>query len=56
MKKKLKKPSDPDYEVVKLPEDIVAFGITLFIRKDKQAFKIDFSDGQSFIFVSPLIK
>ena len=35
----------PDYERIDMP-DIVTFGTSLFIRKDKRALKIVFPAGQ----------
>jgi len=48
--KKKKKPRWPDYDVVKLPEEIVTFGTTLFMRKDNQALRIVFPTGQTITF------
>lgn len=48
MKKKLKT-RWPDYERVDL-KDIVTFGTTIFMRKDKKAIRIIFPAGQSIIF------
>jgi len=39
----------PDYEVVKM-EDVVTFGTTLFIRKDRRALKVVFPAGQTVTF------
>ena len=48
--KKKKEPRWPDYEVVKMPEGIVTFGTTLFMRKDKKALRVLFPAGQSVTF------
>ena len=52
MKKNQKKnPRFPDYERVKLEmEDIITFGTSVFIRKDKKALKIVFPTGSILTF------
>jgi len=49
MKKEKKTSRRPDYEVVKM-KDVITFGTTLFMRKDKRALKIVFPAGQSVTF------
>lgn len=49
MKKKQPRPGFEDYELVKMP-DIVTFGTSLFMRKDKRALKIVFPAGQMVTF------
>lgn len=46
-KKKFKR--FPDYDVVVM-KDVITFGTTLFIRKDKKALKIVFPAGQTVTF------
>lgn len=47
--KKQKKSRWPDYEVVDMP-NVVTFGTTLFMRKDKKALRIVFPAGQMVTF------
>ena len=47
--KRKKKSRWPDYERIEMP-DIVTFGTTLFMRKDKQAIRIIFPTGQMVTF------
>lgn len=47
--KKKKTPRWPDYERVQM-DDVVTFGTTVFIRKDKRAIKIVFPAGQTMTF------
>lgn len=44
-KKKQPRPGFEDYELVEMP-DVVTFGTSLFMRKDKRALKIVFPAGQ----------
>lgn len=44
-KKKISRKGFEDYELVNMP-DVVTFGTSLFIRKDKKALKIVFPAGQ----------
>lgn len=44
-KKKIARKGFEDYELVEMP-DVVTFGTSLFIRKDKMALKIVFPAGQ----------
>ena len=44
-KKKQPRPGFEDYEIVDMP-DVVTFGTSLFMRKDKKALKIVFPAGQ----------
>lgn len=49
MKKEKKKPRFPDYERVDTDE-VITFGTSVFIRKDKQALIIVFPAGQKLHF------
>jgi hypothetical protein len=48
-KKKQPRPGFENYELVKMP-DVVTFGTSLFMRKDKRALKIVFPAGQMVAF------
>lgn len=48
-KKKTPRPVFEDYELVEMP-DVVTFGTSLFVRKDKRALKIVFPAGQMVTF------
>ena len=50
MKDNAKKERYPDYERVKMDE-VITFGTSVYIRKDKQAIKIVFPAGQSLDFM-----
>ena len=49
-RKKQPKPGFEDYDLVDMP-DVVTFGTSLFMRKDKKALKIVFPAGQMVTFV-----
>ena len=48
-KKKIPRPGFEDYERVEMDE-VITFGTTLFMRKDKRALKIVFPAGQMVTF------
>lgn len=48
-KKKKPRPGFENYELVEMP-DVVTFGTSLFMRKDKKALKIVFPAGQMVTF------
>ncbi len=48
-KKKTPRPGFENYERVKM-DDVITFGTTLFMRKDKKALKIVFPAGQMVTF------
>jgi hypothetical protein len=50
MRKKLAKPGFEDYEIVKLPKDVVTFGTSLYIRNDGAAIKVVFPTGHTVSF------
>ena len=47
--KRKKSPRWPEYDVVEMP-DVVSFGTTLFMRKDKRALRRVFPAGQMVTF------
>ena len=49
MKKKKPRPGFEDYDLVEM-SDVVTFGTSLFMRKDKKAIKIVFPAGQMVTF------
>ena len=49
-KKKIKTPLFPDYERVNT-DDVITFGTSVFIRKDRQALIIVFPAGQELHFM-----
>lgn len=45
MAKREKQPKWPDYDLVNI-DDIVSFGTSLYLRKDRKALRIVFPTGQ----------
>ena len=49
-KKRVKKSRFPDYDLIAPTEEVITFGTSVFIRKDKKALIIIFPAGQELHF------